>query len=533
MVRMLIVTGAVLILIGAAHGGGWVSEIVASAGDVGTGCALAVDRWGRPHIVYYDKTKREVAYARKSGSTWTFEVVASDVDFYNEAVLSLDAYDRPHVVFTNIKTNEVTYAYKNGNAWAVEPIDTGLGYGQHLAVYVWPTEIRAAYSRMVGYDIRLKYGYRDTGGWHVEDVTTSGSNGAETNLLVDEKGTPTIICHGVNSGDKVRILKRGASSWNFEDDIAPGMHPHAITGPDNLIYVSYAKPNNAGLGYAVFENNTWTAEDIGAATGQPSYNQICVNAQGHIYVTYWDMSTHDLKVVKKVNSSWQLETVATGAYLGYYHSAAMGPTGYPYVAYYHGDNGDLMFATYDPLTDIELNYLNARRDHEDVIVSWDITSAEILAGFNVYREDVTGARVKLNPVLVKGKGPYNFRDEKVDGQQTYYYLVEAVDLSGVTKTFGPAVVPPTRKLATFSLSQNHPNPAREKTTVKFNMPEPKPATLVIYDTSGRKVFTAFAGDAAAGENEVEVNTASLAPGVYTYRLDAGEYAATKKMVVVK
>jgi hypothetical protein len=57
-------------------------------------------------------------------------------------------------------------------------------------------------------------------------------------------------------------------------------------------------------------------------------------------------------------------------------------------------------------------------------------------------------------------------------------------------------------------------------------------TLAVYDAAGRKVAT-MAGDGAAGEHEVVLDATALAPGVYVYRLTAGEFTASKRMVVAR
>jgi hypothetical protein len=105
---------------------------------------------------------------------------------------------------------------------------------------------------------------------------------------------------------------------------------------------------------------------------------------------------------------------------------------------------------------------------------------------------------------------------------------------GETKSSGPM---PGKPMA-FHLYQSYPNPAVETATIKFTLPTTGEVALEVYDLSGRKLATAYRGTKAAGANEVVFdltadNGARLAPGVYMYRLTAGEHAATKKMVVTR
>ena len=110
----------ICLAIPAALWGGWESETVASEGDVGAGCCLAMDRWGQPHISYVDKTEGEVIYAHHSGSAWEFETVASGVFVQGLTAIDLDAFNRPHIVFSDEEAGQLTYAYRSGTAWATE-----------------------------------------------------------------------------------------------------------------------------------------------------------------------------------------------------------------------------------------------------------------------------------------------------------------------------------------------------------------------------------------------------------------------------
>jgi hypothetical protein len=84
----------------------------------------------------------------------------------------------------------------------------------------------------------------------------------------------------------------------------------------------------------------------------------------------------------------------------------------------------------------------------------------------------------------------------------------------------------------FALNQNYPNPFNPVTTVSFNLPVATDYTLTIYNVTGQQV-TEFAGSADAGVVSVDVDASSWASGVYFYRLTAGDFSDTKKMVLLK
>lgn len=78
-----------------------------------------------------------------------------------------------------------------------------------------------------------------------------------------------------------------------------------------------------------------------------------------------------------------------------------------------------------------------------------------------------------------------------------------------------------------------PNPVRAKTMIRFELAAAGPATLTIQDAAGRLILTRKL-DAFAGRNQVILTAADLgAAGVLTYTLTAGDFTATRKMVVVR
>lgn len=86
--------------------------------------------------------------------------------------------------------------------------------------------------------------------------------------------------------------------------------------------------------------------------------------------------------------------------------------------------------------------------------------------------------------------------------------------------------------AVWSLSQNYPNPFNPATTIKFSLKETADWELVVYNILGQQV-TNFSGHNEAGPRAVVWDASRNASGVYFYRLRAGSFEATKKMVLLK
>jgi hypothetical protein len=84
----------------------------------------------------------------------------------------------------------------------------------------------------------------------------------------------------------------------------------------------------------------------------------------------------------------------------------------------------------------------------------------------------------------------------------------------------------------FALEQNYPNPFNPSTTISFSLPQASDYNLVIYNVNGQMVKR-FSGAAEAGVVDVIWEAGSHASGVYFYKLEAGSFSATKKMVLLK
>ena len=88
--------------------------------------------------------------------------------------------------------------------------------------------------------------------------------------------------------------------------------------------------------------------------------------------------------------------------------------------------------------------------------------------------------------------------------------------------------------AHFALSQNYPNPFNPSTTIGFTLPSRASVTLRIYDMLGRNVATLVNGETLqAGTYSKVWNAADFAGGVYFYRLEAGQFTETRKIIFLK
>ena len=86
---------------------------------------------------------------------------------------------------------------------------------------------------------------------------------------------------------------------------------------------------------------------------------------------------------------------------------------------------------------------------------------------------------------------------------------------------------------TYSLEQNYPNPFNPSTNINFSIPKAGFVRMVIYDITGKTIATLVNEQLNAGNYKYDFDASNLASGVYFYRLEANDFSAVKKMLLVK
>lgn len=86
---------------------------------------------------------------------------------------------------------------------------------------------------------------------------------------------------------------------------------------------------------------------------------------------------------------------------------------------------------------------------------------------------------------------------------------------------------------TFRLNQNYPNPFNPSTTIAFDVAKESKVKLTVYNVIGQEVTTLVNDVRPVGEYKITWNASNLASGVYFYRLEAGGFVMTKKMLLIK
>jgi ligand-binding sensor domain-containing protein len=85
----------------------------------------------------------------------------------------------------------------------------------------------------------------------------------------------------------------------------------------------------------------------------------------------------------------------------------------------------------------------------------------------------------------------------------------------------------------FVLHQNYPNPFNPSTTICYGLPERSHVSLAVYNTLGQQVAILQNGEQEAGYHDVKFDASNLPSGVYFYRVQAGSYVETKKLLAIR
>ncbi|MCO6446366.1 MAG: T9SS type A sorting domain-containing protein [Ignavibacteriota bacterium] len=113
------------------------------------------------------------------------------------------------------------------------------------------------------------------------------------------------------------------------------------------------------------------------------------------------------------------------------------------------------------------------------------------------------------------------------GQDSLFVLYNTGNVSGISEENFQQIP------ENFSLSQNYPNPFNPSTTIRFELPESDIVTLKIFNILGEEVSTLVNTELKAGKHEYQFNANNLSSGIYFYRIQAGSFTETKKMILIR
>ncbi len=182
-----------------------------------------------------------------------------------------------------------------------------------------------------------------------------------------------------------------------------------------------------------------------------------------------------------------------------------------------------------------------------VVLNWQTATEVNNYGFEIERQTVEMLRATTDEWqkigFVEGHGnsnspkDYTFTDTSTPlNASTVSYRLKQIDIDGKYEYSDVVEVNIENELPSkFQLSQNYPNPFNPSTEIKFSIPQNSHVKLELFNALGEKVATLINEEMSAGSHnyQLSISNYQLSSGVYFYKLQSGNFAETKKMILIK
>ena len=206
-----------------------------------------------------------------------------------------------------------------------------------------------------------------------------------------------------------------------------------------------------------------------------------------------------------------------------------------------------MTITYNQATPVELTSFTINVSENTVNLNWQTATETNNQGFAIERKQVfsqqsSASNEEWNAIgFVNGNGTttesqsYSFVDKNISSG-IYKYRLKQIDYDGTFDYSNEIEVEITP--SEFALEQNYPNPFNPSTSIQYTIGSKQFVQLKVYDVLGNEIATLVNEEKPAGSYVVEFNVAqdsrpAIASGIYFYKLQAGRFVETKKMILIK
>jgi hypothetical protein len=170
----------------------------------------------------------------------------------------------------------------------------------------------------------------------------------------------------------------------------------------------------------------------------------------------------------------------------------------------------------------------------------NITTIDGYGTLKIYGYQFECLRVKLNHVNYGDKEFIYLTREGIfididipasepdEGNVSVYHMMVLMTSNIQDVKVQPASVP-----AVYRLSQNYPNPFNPSTTINYQVPAYSHVTITLFNVLGKEIKTIVDENKSGGSYSVRLNADHLASGIYYYRMKAGNFIQTKKLILLK
>ncbi|MFZ1279188.1 MAG: T9SS type A sorting domain-containing protein [Ignavibacteriaceae bacterium] len=194
---------------------------------------------------------------------------------------------------------------------------------------------------------------------------------------------------------------------------------------------------------------------------------------------------------------------------------------------------------------VELNNFTANISDGVVQLNWQTASELNNQGFEIQRSSPSPTPSLKEGTLdnwrtigfVQGKGTstennfYSFNDSPNESG-LYNYRLKQIDFDGSFE-YSSEIEANFIFANDFRLSQNYPNPFNPNTTIEYQIPQASFVTIKVYDVLGKEIVTLVNEEKPAGIHEVSFEPKDLTSGLYLYKIKAGSFDQTRKMLFLK
>lgn len=309
-----------------------------------------------------------------------------------------------------------------------------------------------------------------------------------------------------------------------------------------LNWTSYPLPSPSGSNYGILAFSSANNGAVGTVNGD-----LGITTDGGATWTFTTISGSAFRGMTNIPGFNSFITVGNSG--ACYYSENLGPwTSLPTgvtttlrcidatsnYAWAAGNSGTILKLSGYPVP-VELTSFTASIVDKNVTLNWTTATEVNNYGFEVQRKAIAGDFVTI--AFVEGHGTtqqpqvYTYTDKNVENGK-YSYRLKQVDYNGIF-SYSNAVEVDARIPSKFGLSQNYPNPFNPSTTISYEVAKETNVSLKVYDAIGNEVATLVNETKAPGTYEVIFDASNLTNGVYFYKIQAGNFTATKKLILMK
>jgi hypothetical protein len=368
------------------------------------------------------------------------------------------------------------------------------------------------------------------GPWGANDIITAMTKDESDNIYITgySIGMASIYNYATvkyNSG----LVQQWVSRYtgNYGEDFAD-----AIAYKSGFIYVTgYSTGNGSGYDYATVKydgngNQIWLQRYNGPGNNNDYSDAIALDYASNVYVTGYSTgigSAYDFATIKYSQPCVNPPLVNAG------HDTAI------YIGY--GIDHIVLNASISGGTAPFIYLWSTGDTTQSITVSPDTTTSYIILVKDAL--DCTSRDTVTVEVVDVRCGNNNDKILVCHNGHTICISRSAVpahlnhgDYLGECSSH-PSGKPMSEIPETYKLYANYPNPFNPSTMIRFDLPLDSYTKLIIYDAIGREVARLADGNMKAGSYELEWNANNFASGIYYYKLEAGDFIRTMKMVLMK